>query len=1407
MWQCSHSHDNDAVYTFSNPDNLYNHILLHHEHQVVRPNNTEIWEQVTGAAADDTRPTDVCPLCFFIVTGADSKPRKRRQSQGKGPQKRLKSAARRSKVTFAEDVFGPSEPVNEVTTDPHLEEATEEAETDDLHATSYTLGRHIAAHLQYLMFLSLRLMVTHNETKGDEDDVGSYSLAPESGASQSEERRAEGWGDTMHPHESHDETSQPDRCGTDAEIKKYALGEGYDEEEILEVLSDDIRQVPDTAPLEDDNWKGLWRGNPTPRYEEPDENALVSLQYRPEQDDENPSGKSDVEMEEPDGQNQETTSERFDTEVGENSSLSEERKRALLDSLRFGEIDGRLMAIKNAHAKTCGWLLKKSEYLDWLDPSKLGEHHSVLWIKGKPGTGKSTLMKFAFRNARKAMKDRIVISFFFNGRGTELEKSTIGMYRSLLFQLLKQLPALQRVFDGLVTWNNGGHQWNFESLKALFGQAVQSLGKSSLVCFIDALDNCYEHQIRDMVSIFEHVGELAASAAISFQVCFSSGHYPHITIKKGLSLVLEEQEGHSQDIISYLDSELKIGHSELANKIRVDLQEKASGVFIWVALVVEKLNEDHDDGRIHTLPQRLQDIPGDLHGLFRGILTRDHDNRRELLLCIQWVLFARQPLKPEQLYFAILSGVEPEVLSAWDPDKITAADLKRWILISSRGLAEVTNSKYPTVQFIHESVQDFLLKENGLREIWSDLGRNFPGESHEQLKQCCLNYMTIDITAYLNIKNPLPEASSHQAAELRQSADRAFPFLEYAVQSVMYHADAAEGSGVSQTSFVQNFQLADWIKLNNLFERHEVRRHSPNASFLYILAEQNMSSLIRGHPSNLSCFKVEDERYGAPIFAALATSSREAVRTFLKAQAETEPLTSPLHGIYEQYCEDRNRPTNFGPDFTFSRRKGILSHVAEKGDEVILAFLLASGKLHADSKGENDRTPLSLAAEKGHEAVVKLLLEKGANIESITGGGRTPLSWAAEKGHEAVIKLLLEKGANIESKGIYGRTPLSWAAEKGHEAVVKLLLEKGVSIESTVNSRTPLSWAAKEGHEAVVKLLLEKGANIESKDLDGQTPLSWASKKGREAVVKLLLEKGVNIESKDVYGRTPLRWAAEKGHEAVVKLLLEKGANIESNVSSQMPLSWAVEKGHEAVVKLLLKKGANIESKDHNSQTPLWWAAKKGREAAVKLLLEKGANIELSIGGRTPLSWAAEEGHEAVVKLLLEKGADIESEDAFGQTPLSWAAEKGHEAIVKLLLEKGAGIESKDHNNQTPLWWAAKKGHEAVVKLLLKEGANIESKDSRGQTQLLWAAKKGHEAVVKLLLKKGVNIESKAVNGQTPLSWAAEEGHEAVVKLLLEKGANIESKDISSQTPLSWAAEKGHEAVVKLLESYKGQSL
>jgi len=976
-------------------------------------------------------------------------------------------------------------------------------------------------------------------------------------------------------------------------------------------------------------------------------------------------------------------------------SLDNDQRRILLDSLRFDQIDARQMTIKNAHAKTCKWLLTKSEYIDWLDTTKLGEHHGLLWIKGKPGTGKSTLMKFALTNARKTMKDRTtIISFFFNARGTDMEKSTIGTYQSLLLQLLEQLPALQYVFNSLGLLSSSirpDYQWSIESLKLLLEQAIQDL-RQSVICFIDALDECEEEQVRDMIQFFEHVGELSISAGIRFQVCFSSRHYPHITIQKGLNLVLEGQEGHSQDITNYLQSELKIGNSKIAQQTRSELQEKASGVFMWVVLVIGILNKEYDRGRIHALRRRLQEIPGDLYTLFRDILTRDSHNTDELVLCIQWVLFAKQPLSPEQLYFAVLSRVEPEL--KWDPNEVTEDVIKLFILDSSKGLAEITTSKNQTVQFIHESVRDFLLKEGSLSDLWPNLGSNLQGQSHERLKQCCLAYISTDIFTALRIPKKLPKASSEQAADLRKSANDMFPFLEYAVQNVLYHADLAEGSGIAQRNFILSFPRPSWIKLANLFARHDVRRYTEGMSLVYVMGEHNMPALIRVHSSTVSCIELGKERYGPPLFAALATGSKEAFQAFVDVLSKDRLPGSNFNKTQTHYYEDRE-DLNLRREFQFPKRRNVLSYLAELGNVAILELLLSTGRVDINEKDKDGRTPLSSAAEKGHEVVVKLLLSTGkAEVDAKDKDGRTSLSLAVANRHEAVVKLLLSTGkVNINTKDKDGRTPFSIAVEKGHEAVFKLLLSTGK-------------------------------VDIDAKDKYGWTPLWLAAANRYEAVVKLLLSTGkVEVDAKDNKGWTPLWWAVASKHEAVVKLLLSTGKvdiNTKGGTCRQTPLSWAAEMGYEVVVKLLLNTGkAEVDAKDKNGRTPLLLAVANGHEAVVKLLLSMDKvdiNTKDGTYGQTPLSWAAEMGYEVVVKLLLNTGkAEVDAKDKNGRTPLLLAVANRHEAVVKLLLSTGkVEVDAKDKDGRTPLSLAVASGYEAVVKLLLGTGKvefNAEDKD------------------------------------------------------------------------------------------------
>jgi ankyrin repeat protein len=245
-----------------------------------------------------------------------------------------------------------------------------------------------------------------------------------------------------------------------------------------------------------------------------------------------------------------------------------------------------------------------------------------------------------------------------------------------------------------------------------------------------------------------------------------------------------------------------------------------------------------------------------------------------------------------------------------------------------------------------------------------------------------------------------------------------------------------------------------------------------------------------------------------------------------------------------------------------------------------LMMALLSGTTPADLLTSDRRTSLSWAAERGHKAVVELLLDRdNVVVDSRDDDGITPLSWAARSGHETVVKLLLDRDDVVaDRQDNLGRTPLLWAAERGHETVVKLLLDRDDVVADRQDDNTPPLWAAGSGHEAAVKLLLDRDDVVaDRQDTFGRTSLSLAAVLGHKAIVKLLLDRDdVVADRQDNFGRTPLSWAVEGGHKAIVKLLLDRDdvvADRQDNFG-RTPLSFAALSGHEAIVKLLRAKSA-----------------------------------------------------------------------------------------------------------------------------------------------------------------------------------------------------------------------------------------
>ncbi|KAL8995955.1 MAG: hypothetical protein Q9169_004428 [Polycauliona sp. 2 TL-2023] len=1110
-----------------------------------------------------------------------------------------------------------------------------------------------------------------------------------------------------------------------------------------------------------------------------------------------------------------------------------------LDAMWFRAADARYATIKAAHAKTCKWFLQRLEYHDWLDVAKVSDHHGLLWIKGKPGSGKSTLLKFAVQSIRRSMKKAVIICFFFNARGEDLEKSTLGMYRSLISQLLRGLPDLQEVLDNLNAFHDAEtFDWQIDRLQDLFATAVQRLGERHLICFIDALDESDEDEIRDLVKFLETLGRPGASSPKYLRVCLSSRHYPHISITNAIEMTLEGQEGHVQDISNFLDNELKAGGGAKSEAIKREILDRASGVFLWVALVVQILNKEFDHGRVHALRKRLKEIPDGLDKLFEDILTRDNAHFEELILCLQWILYAKRPLKREELYYAILSGTDEEALTPWEPELVTPLDMDKFVLSCSKGLAETTKSKSQTVQFIHESVRDFLLGNHGINRLRAELSID---QSHESLRRCCYLYMQIDVSSDLPDGMELPKASTPEAKDLRTRMSTKFPFLEYSVHNLLWHANYAGRHGISQKYSLSSLAIKHdfpdkpspyvdtdpkWLLLNNLFEQYQVRRRIDitTSNLLSVLVQQDLSSLVATH---VCLYPHIDSNMRRRVLVEMKVSKDMITALFL-------PVKQP-----EAYEKAARNVTEAWPNFVASTFKTFLPWAAFSGQESVIRSLFGIGVISASDcnlRDELGRTPLWLAVLNRHHAVVKLLLTNKVNPDLRDKKySRTPLLLSVINNDPVVLEILLLHKAYPDKSDADARSPLMLAAMNGHMVIVELLLAKKADRNpKDLEHRSALLLGTSNGHKAIVRLLLANGATPNIQDNQGRSPLISATTNGDQAMVEVLLRYKANPNVPDTGGNTALRIAARNGHSAIVELLLASNAFPDfPDKEGRSPLMLAAIYGHEAVVKELLSCAARPHYLDCTGSTALILAATYGHAAVVDLLQATEAISDTNgSDSDPPLILAAKKGNQAVIKALVDGIVldDRHDRSEYERSPLQFAARKGHDAVIRFLIENkhiaktvhpgrstteylsfsketellipwNADLDTMNKQGLSPLMLAVISGCKDTVRLLLKNRANANVRGSHGRTPLIVAAENGDKATSRQLFENTdtVLVDASDVSGRTALMHAARSGHYALVKLILENTTNLDDRDEEGKTALMHAVMKNHNGIVELL--------
>lgn len=317
-----------------------------------------------------------------------------------------------------------------------------------------------------------------------------------------------------------------------------------------------------------------------------------------------------------------------------------------------------LMAADN----TCEWLPDHAIFRRWLEADQ-----EVLWIKGNPGSGKSTLVEHILRQnsiLSTGNDSQLLLSFFFTARGNDLQKSPLGLFRTILHQLLREDPdsasALMQVYtERIQTIGQYTKKWSWE-LRDLEDLAVQTLRKtqSNVYLLIDALDECGEEGAISLVKFFMRVMKDVEISATHLHICFSCRNYPIGDRYNGLEIQVQKENTH--DIEIFLNQELTQIADGAVNLVATIL-EKSSGIFQWVVLVVQQIKRRR--GRtLAEIANIIEKLPSTLQELYHSLLaTIDVEDRQEAFRLLQWICFTKKSLSLADLRYALT--LSPETAS------------------------------------------------------------------------------------------------------------------------------------------------------------------------------------------------------------------------------------------------------------------------------------------------------------------------------------------------------------------------------------------------------------------------------------------------------------------------------------------------------------------------------------------------------------------------------------------------------------------------------------------------------------------------------------------------------------------------------------------------------------------------
>ena len=452
--------------------------------------------------------------------------------------------------------------------------------------------------------------------------------------------------------------------------------------------------------------------------------------------------------------------------------------------------------------------------------------------------------------------------------------------------------------------------------------------------------------------------------------------------------------------------------------------------------------------------------------------------------------------------------------------------------------------------------------------------------------------------------------------------------------------------------------------------------------------------------------------------------------------------------------------------------------------------------------------PLHIAVTQGNAQIAEILIVLGAKPDNQDLSGKTALRYAVDRKQTAMVKMLIDRGADPFITDVGGTSPALVALHSDISLLDAMFNSRNIN-NTGPDGRTILHHASDALMPKEVDLLLSKGALVQIKDKADRTALDLAllypEKLEAAQIAEKLILKGANPSfpefswfadtvrrpdygaARFANGNTPLHEAISRyQHGFALFLLLNNVDPNLKNLNGDASLHLAVKMGYVEGARLLLSHNANPDILDANQSTPLHLTVPATqRLEMVKLLLAFKANPALmDIQGNTPLHKAVAQLYAPeIVETLIQAGAPVNAQNSKGDTPLIICARTEHYEYARPLIEANAEIFKMNQAGENALKIALSKGYTAVDNIVLPSNVN-QSDDNSNSVLMTAVSLKASPDVLKLILSKGADPNAKNKAQDTALHISVRQNYAQQGIVLLDANADIFQYNAVQENPL-----------------------